>query len=142
MANSKKTDKQDPQRKAELAKIHIAKAQLGLDDETYRQKLYGLFGKTSAGKLTANERAELLDNFKRSGFKTHNPKQSVKSSKRALISKIDAQLYSMKLRRNYADGIAMQMYGTSKFVWCSEEQLSSIITALAKQQTEEQKEGY
>jgi phage gp16-like protein len=56
-------------RRSELAKIHLAKKRLGLDDETYRaiiERVCG--GKTSAGELDEGERGKLLDEFKRFGF--------------------------------------------------------------------------
>lgn len=57
-------------RNARLAKVHIAKKKLGLDDETYRQLLARLFkGKTSAGDLSVSQLDTLLEHFKAEGFK-------------------------------------------------------------------------
>jgi len=47
-------------RRADLARIHIAKARLGLDDATYRQVLRGLAGVDSAALLDAHGRARVL----------------------------------------------------------------------------------
>lgn len=56
-------------RKAELAKIHVAKKRLGLDDDTYRAIIARVCnGKTSAGDLDEAERGKLLDEFQRFGF--------------------------------------------------------------------------
>jgi phage gp16-like protein len=56
-------------RRSELAKIHLAKKRLGLDDETYRAIIARVCGgKTSAGELDEGERGKLLDEFKRFGF--------------------------------------------------------------------------
>jgi phage gp16-like protein len=64
--NSSRTENR---RKAELAKIHLAKKRLGLDDETYRAIVARVCGgKTSAGDLDESERGKLLDEFKRFGF--------------------------------------------------------------------------
>jgi hypothetical protein len=56
-------------RKSLLAKIHIAKKELGLDDETYRDTLEGITGKRSASKLSDKQLATVLDVFKKHGFK-------------------------------------------------------------------------
>lgn len=50
------------------AAIHIAKAQLGMDDETYRAFLANLTGKDSCAKLTTREKGRVLDEMKRCGF--------------------------------------------------------------------------
>jgi phage gp16-like protein len=55
-------------RQAELAKIHVAKKRLGLDDETYRQFLMRETGKSSAAELDQAERSKVLDIFKQYGF--------------------------------------------------------------------------
>lgn len=54
-------------RRADLARIHIAKAELGLDDATYRQVLKGLAGVTSAADLDARGRARVLAAFREWG---------------------------------------------------------------------------
>lgn len=52
-----------------LAKIHIAKKELGLDDDTYRDMLYGLTGKRSAADLTPAECVRVLKHMNASGAK-------------------------------------------------------------------------
>lgn len=58
----------DP-RQAELGKIHIAKKQLGLDEDTYRGLIHHVTGKRSAGDLDSTERRAVLDEMARRGFK-------------------------------------------------------------------------
>jgi len=59
-----------PGRRARLAKVHIAKKQLQLDDATYGATLARLFkGITSAADLTDRQLDELLEHFKSQGFK-------------------------------------------------------------------------
>jgi hypothetical protein len=65
----------DVARKAELAKIHLAKKQLRLDDATYREVVARVCGgKRSAADLTMPERHALLDEFKRLGFQAAPPR--------------------------------------------------------------------
>lgn len=47
-------------RRAELAKIHVAKKQLAMDDETYRAMLMSQFGVESARDLSAHQRKSCI----------------------------------------------------------------------------------
>jgi phage gp16-like protein len=53
----------------ELAKIHIAIKELGLDDPTYRAILRDRFHQESAADLTNRQAEELLDLFRRKGWR-------------------------------------------------------------------------
>lgn len=59
----------DALRRAELAKIHCAAKELGLDDETYRAMLRKLTGHNSAAKLDKRQRGAVLDEMRRLGFR-------------------------------------------------------------------------
>lgn len=61
---------------ANISALHIAKKQLGLDDDTYRAKLANLTGKTSAKDLTEAERAHVLAVFRNEGFEPANRQPS------------------------------------------------------------------
>lgn len=52
-----------------LAAIHVAKKQLGLDDETYRAVLVRATGKASAGAMNEAERRNVVEELRRQGFK-------------------------------------------------------------------------
>ena len=58
----------DAQRRRELAAIHTAKKQLGLDDDVYRDLLEGLTGKRSAADLTGEERRRVIERMRDVGF--------------------------------------------------------------------------
>lgn len=91
---------------AELAKIHIAKRDLKLNDELYRGFMNVLFGETSAKDLTHEQIEELLEHFKslgwgeqytsskgqaghkKSGSKIHSPSHSSGPATMAQISLI------------------------------------------------------
>lgn len=51
-----------------IAAIHVAKKQLGLDDETYRAKLTRIVGKASTKEMTEEERQRVLTVFRNEGF--------------------------------------------------------------------------
>nr|WP_064249135.1 regulatory protein GemA [Rhizobium leguminosarum]OAP91270.1 hypothetical protein A4U53_27805 [Rhizobium leguminosarum] len=51
-----------------IAAIHVAKKQLGLDDDTYRAKLARITGKSSAKDMTEAERQKVLTVLRNDGF--------------------------------------------------------------------------
>ena len=57
----------------ELAKIHIAKKELWLSEDLYRDFLYILFGKKSAKDLNPKEVEELLTHFMGLGWQPTGP---------------------------------------------------------------------
>jgi phage gp16-like protein len=66
MSVAHKTDSQErAQRRGQLAKIHIYKKRLRLDDGTYRSLLSRITGLNSAADLNAAQRAQVLDEMKR-----------------------------------------------------------------------------
>lgn len=52
-----------------VAAIHVAKKDLGLDDDTYRDLLARVTGKRSAKDMSDVERRAVLDEMRRQGFK-------------------------------------------------------------------------
>lgn len=55
-------------RKADLAAIHIAKKQLGWDDDTYRDLLWTVCRVKSSGDLDFTGRKRFLDHLRQCGF--------------------------------------------------------------------------
>ncbi|WP_435608735.1 phage protein GemA/Gp16 family protein [Pseudomonas knackmussii] len=125
-----------------LSKIHIARQQLGLAEDVYRQKLQGMFGKASAKDLSLRQAEKLLAEFKRLGWKpqaggrtTGKPHNFTSPAMPLLITKIEAQLADMKLPWAYADALARQMYKVQKVAWLRKpDQLSGLIAALDVEQ--------
>ncbi len=121
-------------RMAQLAQIHIAKKDLGLDDETYRAMLWTCARVHSSADLDHAGRAKVLDYLKSRGWKQARTKPEVANIKKPLIAKIAAMLSEMDLTWAYADGIARQMYKRDKVQWCNPSELRGIVTALVKKQ--------
>jgi phage gp16-like protein len=70
-------------KKADLAKIHIAKKDLGLDDETYRAVLFTVARVHSSADLDHAGRAAVLAHFKARGWQSKpaaKSKQNIKLS--------------------------------------------------------------
>jgi phage gp16-like protein len=125
-------------KQGELAKIHIAKKQLGLDDDTYREMLMQVAGVNSAKDLTDISRAKVLEHLKTVGFKgtkqfkgkPHNI--GTKANNAARLSKIEALLADSGRPWAYATAMAWRMYKKHKLEFCSGTELGGIITALVK----------
>lgn len=131
-------------RNAELARIHIAKQQLGMTQPDYEAmiKTVGRATSGSSKDLDFAGRQRVLDHLKACGFKpvasaiTKRPSRPTPApDKLKLVRRIRAQLISLgRLPDTYADGIAKQMYGLQFFEWGTHEQLHAITSALAVQQ--------
>ena len=74
-------DKQGPKRatnshpsRVELAKTHIAKKDLGIDDDEYRAILWSRYKKRFAAKLTLQPAWDLVAHFKRLGWRPRPPR--------------------------------------------------------------------
>lgn len=61
-----------------IAAIHVAKKQLGLDDDTYRAKLAKITGKSSVKDMSEPERQKVLTVFRNDGFRPAERKAEVK----------------------------------------------------------------
>ncbi len=127
---------QDATRRSQLAQIHIARKDLGLDEDTYRAMLMDVAGVTSSADLTAKGRRDVLARFESKGWKNKKHRApEVTAEKAPYIRKIGALLADMKLSWSYANGIAKQMFKKQRVQWCEAEQLRAVVAALAKEQT-------
>ena len=73
-----------PPTRAELAKIHIAKKELGMSDDAYRDLLRLHFGVESARDLSPRQVTVLLNKFRAKGWR---PRRKVKSGRRGAALK-------------------------------------------------------
>jgi phage gp16-like protein len=134
--NTDRMRKANERRKSELAKIHIAKQQLRLDDDTYRDILWTLGRVRSARDLDAEGRKAVLEHFRARGFtgrRRRDPGQPA-APRADLVSKVEAQLADLGLEWGYADGIVRQMFGLSSVRFANPAQLQAVIAALDKEQ--------
>lgn len=121
-----------------LAKIHIAKQQLGLDDETYRALLARVAGVRSAKELNPRQVGAVLREFERLGFqpkpstkRTSRAKPNPAAERKALVGKIEAQLAEAGRAWAYADAMALRMFNVAQVEWCNPDQLRRLVAALA-----------
>ena len=126
--------------RANTAKIHIARQQLGLTDEDYRALLGRVAGVTSSKQLTERTCSRVLQELERLGFQ---PKPSSKARGKphnfkkldAEITKIEALLADLQLPWSYADAIAKRMFGIERCAWLKKPQhYKALIAALHVEQ--------
>lgn len=67
-AAPRRLDQTSPHRRGMIAKVHIAKAQLGLSEDDYRAVMLRVTGRTSAGDCSDRELEQLLGEFQAKGF--------------------------------------------------------------------------
>jgi len=138
-------------RKAELARIHIAKAKLGMDDDTYRDMLWTVARERSAGDLDDAGRARVLDHLRGLGFDDRGapPNQAPRRMRKPPNDKSRLIWKARELCKNatpprddkYLDAMAHNMFHVEQFIWCTPAQLHSIVAALvidAKRQAKKQ----
>lgn len=128
-----------PSRTSQLAKIHLGKKLLQLDDDTYRAMLQSVAGVDSASKLKPADLNRVIEHMKSKGavFKKRFGKHTKQRPKNMTpqMQKIEALLTDMKLPWGYADAMAKHMFKIEKVAWVREtSQLQGIITALTKKQ--------
>ena len=143
--------------KKQVALIHVAKAQLGLSDEVYREML-GSVGVLSSLQLTGPQFNELMNRMEAGGFRVTGGqpeggkarseswkrvhKSAVKSGMHrqppqeteAMIRKIAAILADLGLGWGYADGMARRMFGIDRLTWCDAGQTHKVLQALCVHQ--------
>ncbi|OHX21222.1 gp16 family protein [Chromobacterium sphagni] len=116
-----------------LAMIHIAKKELGLDDETYRAMLLSVGGAASSKDLTQDGIDRVLTHMKRCGWKPKRKaadKPRVGESRQSLINKAEALLAEAGRPWDYADAMAQRMYGVERAGWLAPVQLHGLVAAL------------
>ncbi len=129
-------------RRSELAKIHMAAEQLGMDtadkDEAseYRSMLWTVARVRSAAGLDWAGRKKVLDHLKSCGAKLGfaGKPATVKPELKPLMGKIEALLADMKLPWKYATAILKRQAGIERLEWASATQLHDVVTALTIKQ--------
>lgn len=137
-------------RNALIAKIHIAKKSLGLDDDTYRSLLRRIVKKESAAKCTDAQLVLVLNALKDKGFKPAPGKTYRTASKgRQDLPKIYAlwaQLQDYGAIREKSlqalDKYCKRMTGIDCVQWLDEKTAQKLIECLKKWVLRVEKEKY
>lgn len=127
-------------RRRELATIHVAKKELQLDEDAYRDLLLTVTGQSSASKLDWQGRKKLIDHFKKIGFKVKGskgdrPAPKVGADRQRQMGKIGALLADAGRPWAYADGVAKKLFASTTKVerieFCDGEHLAKVIAAMS-----------
>ena len=119
-----------------LAKVHIAKAQLGLDDEQYRDIVRRVTGKESASQCRYSQLVDLINEFKVLGWKTVQKKAFRKALSDpvkkiyALWGKLQKLGAVQSTDKTALDAFVKKYTGIDSVQWIAPEQQSRIIEIL------------
>ncbi len=123
-------------RRNELAQIHIAARDLGLDRPTYEAMLMSVVHTESAGGLDEEGRRRVLDHLRSLGWRPRQPDPDRPRSLRgegaraAMIRKIEAFLAEAGRPWRYALAILRRQGGPDRLEWATPVQLAAVIAAL------------
>jgi len=121
---------------AQIAKIHMGKTHLNMDDETYRAFLQRVAGVDSCKQLTGKQLARVLFELEKLGFKPGASKKAgrgrprLPQSRAKVLSKIEALLTEGGRPFAYADGMALQMFKRQRLEWLTDSELYKLLQAL------------
>ncbi|WP_051222038.1 gp16 family protein [Neptunomonas japonica] len=123
-------------RKAITARIHIAKKELGLDDETYRAMLSQVTKHNSCANMHISDLYRVMEHLKNLGYKPaarkFGKRPNPPKDKAALMGKVEALLANRKLHWNYAHAMAQRMFKVEKVDWLDRDQLWRLVASLQK----------
>ena len=123
-------------RKSKIAKVHIAKAQLNMDDEVYRALLIRVAGKDSCSKMNERELDTVLSELRRLGFVETRRKTDAaappkpKADIEAMCRKINALLLNSGRTWEYAHSLAERMFNIKRVQWLNPRQIHKLVAAL------------
>ena len=127
-------------RRGLIASVHIGKADLALDDATYRDLLKAVTGHDSAGKCTVPQLKAVLAELRDKGWTPRPRARAGKSTPvpdalRPLHGKIWALCRDLGKDPAYADGIIKrQTKNSAQLGTANRAQLTACIAALVRQQ--------
>lgn len=117
-----------------LAKIHVAKKQLGLDDDTYRDLLERVTGKRSAGELEERELLAVLNAFREAGWKGATAPRSGKPHVRKVWaiwqSMRDAGIVTADDSRAALRAFVLRLTGVADPEWLTADQATKVTESL------------
>ena len=111
------------QRRGLLAKVHIAKKELGLLDVDYRDILGREFGVTSSAALADRELGSLIDYFESKGWKSRKSKargQKSAAQVAALRGRVRQEAEAMGMEARRLRGLTRKICGMDFADWCTD----------------------
>ena len=129
-------DRDVRERNGLLAKVHIAKKELCLEDPVYRFILQDEFGVDSAKKLNNKELEALLRRFMSKGWqpmKTHGASRDGHAQAEALLERVGQIVLHSDMTPARVRGLTRKICGVEDAGWCRDvEALKRLLAALHK----------
>lgn len=126
----------DRWKKGLIASVHIARTDMGLDEETYRGLLRLVTGRDSCARCSVPQLKAVLAEFRARGWSPRP--RNVPQGLRPLHAKITALCASLERPLSYADAIIRrQTRNTASLRTASRAQLTACVAALVRQQGRE-----
>lgn len=124
-------------RNADLACIHIAAKQIGLDKPHYRALLMERYGRDTAANLDDSQRADLISELVRRGARIGargNRKEKPVAPRTASEQRayLDDLLAKAGLAETYVTSMAKRMYNVDSTRWLTAQQLGAIVAAVKR----------
>lgn len=124
---------QDDTRKNMLAKIHIAKAQLDLEDDVYRDLLEYVTGLRSCAKMNKQQLENVLITLEQKGFQSKSSVGRMPlhlAEHRPMFNKLAVLLKQVGKKWAYVDGMAKKMFDVERVNMLNADQLHKVVSAL------------
>lgn len=125
---------QEQKRKGLIAKIHVAKNQMHMDDDVYRNLLQETTGKNSCTEMTLLELQRVIAKMERLGFKPTRKNLGAKplhfTDVSELMNKLAVLLKLTEKSWEYANGMAKQMFQKEQVNQLDAVQLRKLVAAL------------
>lgn len=126
----------------DLKIIHVAKRQLGIDEDTYRDMLVNITGQNSLKNMHISDRIKIINHLKKIGFKIKpkaKPKTAKVTDQRAKIKAIWGSMEKEGLIKNGSKFALNQwvkrMSGVATVEWLSDiKQAQNVLESLKKYQ--------
>ena len=129
------------ERKRHLAKLHIGRKQLKMDEDTYRAMLKEITGKASAKELSNEELAAVTRHLQYLGARFKKPRRPRPAkTKVAMARKIVAMMKDLGYTDRYVDAMAQRMFGVERWEWLDGEQTEKLLAALAIHQRRKERQ--
>lgn len=127
------TQTNDTREKKMRVVIQIVRRNAQMEDAEYRALLIAVTGKSRTRHMTCVEMGKVLDRLAEMGFPSEAKLafERVGKGRRAMLSKIDAQLKAQGRPRTYLDSMAKQICKVDALEFCTPLMLNKLIAALA-----------
>lgn len=156
------TPREQKVRRGLLAKVHVAKKQIGMTDEEWRDFLRGRFGVDTSAALSVGALSALVGHLERIGWTPSTPKRTRDShgkphilkhddagmNRERQMGKIEALLSELGriegryIPWSYATAILKRQCGATRLEWADRDQLRDVIAALSRNLSRKQRSAH